>query len=404
MKKAVKWVLSILLVLLVLAAGAGLYNQEKIVRLWNVNSLFDEDRIVANFSNMKTMFLSAPIKTGNKPFIWPTEPKSLPSTYELSGASKNLDDWIKQSRTTSLLVIQDGKLVSENYYLGTEQRDQRISWSMAKSFLSAVFGVAVSRGDIKSLDQPVTEYVDELRGTAYDGATIRNVFHMASGVKFNEDYLDYNSDINKMGRTLALGSSMDGFAASLQEKEGDTGEVRRYTSIDTHVLSMVLRKATGKSLVELVGSEIVSKLGFEHDAYYVTDGYGVAFALGGLNMSSRDYAKFGQMFLDHGQWQGEQIVPREWANQSVRDTAPASTKKKPFGYGYQWWVPQNASDEFFAVGIYGQYIFVDRPNRTVIVKTSAHREFRNDGVGGSKIMHETIEVFRSIIRKLATTY
>jgi len=401
MNKIAKWILGILLSLSLIVATVGLYNREKLLRLWNVNSLFDADRIVENFSNMKTMFLSAPINIGSAPFIWPIQPKSLPATLELAGESQTLDAWLKQSKTTSLLVIQDGTLVSENYYLGTKQQDQRISWSMAKSFLSAAFGVAVGRGDIESLDQKVTDYVEDLRGTAYDGATIRNVLHMASGVRFNEDYLDYDSDINKMGRTLALGSSMDGFAADLQEKQGNPGEVRRYTSIDTHVLSMVLRKATGKSLVEHVGSDIISKLGFEHEAYYVTDGYGVAFALGGINMSSRDYAKFGQLFLDQGKWQGEQIVPRSWTVESVLNTAPATSKKRSFGYGYQWWVPRNAKDEFFAVGIYGQYIFIDRPNRTVIVKTSAHREFRNDGAGGSKIKHETIEAFRSIVRQMA---
>ncbi len=324
MNKILKWAIWGLLAVLVSVVSAGLYNKDKLVRLWNVNTLFEANRIVSNFSNMKDMFLSAPISIASPPFYWKIQLKSLPATYQYNGEELSIDEWIKKTVTTSLLVIHDGKIVSEDYLLGTKQQDRRISWSMAKSFLSAAFGIAVGRGEIRSLDDQVTGYVEELKGTAYDGATIRNVLHMASGVKFNEDYLDYESDINRMGRTLALGGSMDAFALSLKDKQAKPGELRKYTSIDTHVLSMVLRKATGKSLIDLIGRDIVSKLGFESEAYYVTDGYGVAFALGGLNMSARDYAKFGQLYLDYGKWHGEQIVPETWVRESVKNTAPAS--------------------------------------------------------------------------------
>lgn len=401
MNRSVKWALGLVLAASVSVGAVGAYNQEKLVRLWNVNSLFDEDRIVSNFSNMRDMFLSAPIRTGKTAFVFPRQIQDLTDDYTFAGQAKSRTRWLERTAATSLLVVRDGQIVAEDYYLGTKQQDQRISWSMAKSFLSAVFGIAVERGEISSIDDPVTNYVEELKGTAYDGATIRNVLHMSSGVKFDENYLDYDSDINRMGRTLALGGSMDEFAASLSEKQGKPGETRRYTSIDTHVLSMVLRKATGKSLTELLETNVISKLGFESSAYYLTDGYGVAFALGGLNITTRDYAKVGQLFLDQGNWRGEQIIPRNWAIESVKNTAPASLNQQPFGYGYQWWVPQNARDEFFAVGVYGQYLYVDRPSRTVIVKTSANRRFRDDGTGGMANKHETIEVFRAIVKGIS---
>jgi hypothetical protein len=160
---------------------------------------------------------------------------------------------------------------------------------------------------------------------------------------------------------------------------------------------MVLRAVTGKDLPALMEERLWSKLGVESDAYYLTDGFGVAFALGGVNATSRDYARFGQMMLDLGRFNGQQVVPIAWAIESVKPSAPkASDPLDPFGYGYQWWVPLNPDDEFYAIGIYGQFIYVNRPARIVIVKTSADRKFRDDNASGSKIEAETIELFRAI--------
>ena len=397
MRRILKWILIALIVILVIAAILAFLNRDKLERLYNVNTLFSEENIVGNFSNMKGMFFWAPIENTGTPTDWPEDIRPIAQNYTYKGETKSVTAWLEETRNTSLLVVHDGAVVHEQYDLGTRRADPRISWSMAKSFLSAVFGIAVAEGKIKSLDDPVTDYVESLEGTTYDGVTIRNVLNMASGVKFNEDYLDFNSDINRMGRVLALGASMDEFAASLEGREREQGSARKYTSIDTHVLAMVLRQATGRSLIELIGEQIVSPLGFEGEAYYLTDGYGVAFALGGLNITTRDYARFGQMFLNNGYWYGKSIVPQSWARESVAASAPAPfDPDSPFDYGYQWWVPPNANGEFFAVGIYGQYIYVNRPMKTVIVKTSAHRGFRDDGVRGNNIKLETIEMFRAI--------
>ncbi len=401
MKKLLKWIAWTLVLLVLIAVVAAFFFRERLIRLYNVNNLFTEERIVANFSNMRGMFFSAPIPLSGSSQPWPEEPRQIASSFNHGGTNFGINDWLRKTAATSMLVLHQGNIVHEAYFLGTRPDDLRISWSMAKSFLSAVFGIVVSEGKIKSLDDPVTDYVPDLQGTTYQGATVRNVPHMASGVKFNEDYLDFYSDINRMGRVLALGGSMDEFAAGLQETARPPGSGRQYTSIDTHVLGMVLRGATGKSVIELMSEKLLSRLGLESDAYYLTDGYGVAFALGGLNMTTRDYARFGQLMLNHGRWNGEEIVPSGWAIQSVRDTAPAVVDKNiPFGYGFQWWVPENAGNEFFAIGIYGQYIYVNRTLDTVVVKTSADRNFRNDGRNGISIIEANIEMFRSIARGL----
>lgn len=398
MKRFLKWLLIIILLAIIAAAIWALFNRDRISRLLAVNSLFSEEKIVSNFSNMDTLFYSAPIENNGDVEEFERDPQPLIQNFTFNGQAIETKAFLEETDTTSLLVLKDGRIVFEEYYLGTGPDDLRVSWSVAKSFLSAVFGIAVAEGKIKSLDDKLTDYAPELAGSAYEGVTIRNALNMASGVRFNEDYLDFWSDINKMGRTLALGTSMDAFAASVDERIREQGTVRQYTSIDTHVLAMVLRKATGRSLIDLVGEQIVSAIGFERDPVYVTDGHGVAFALGGLNVTTRDYARFGQMFLNGGRWDGEQIVPRAWVLESVKPTAPSqSARNDGFGYGYQWWIPplgeigNHRHGEFLARGIYGQFIYVDRATRTVIVKTSANRRFREEGV-----MERNTAFFRSV--------
>ncbi|MCF6303199.1 MAG: beta-lactamase family protein, partial [Devosiaceae bacterium] len=254
-----------------------------------------------------------------------------------------------------------------------------------------------SEGKIASLDDPGTKYGPALSGSAYEGVLIRNVLNMASGVQFDEDYLDFDADINKMGRVLALGGSMDEFATRIKNTIAPPGTRHQYVSIDTHVLSMVLRAATGKSLHQLFEENLWAKLNPQADAYYITDGYGVAFALGGLNITTRDYARFGLLFANEGKWRSEQVIPAEWVRASTVSSAPPPANEgTQFGYGYQWWIPTGSTTEFFAVGIYGQYIYVNLAQDVVIVKTSANRKFREPGQSGNGIKRETIELFRAL--------
>jgi len=333
----------------------------------------------------------------------------LPETVAINGKTKALAPLLEIMDTTGLVIIKDGTLIFEDYYRGTGKDDLRISWSMAKSFASGLFGKALESGQIKSLDDKVESYVPALKGTAYEGATIRNVMNMSSGVKFNEDYLDPKSDINKMGRVLGLGRSMDDFAATLKERQFEPGTNWQYVSIDTHVLAMVLRKATGQSLHDLFDETYSANLGFGRAPYYITDGDDVAFSLGGLNLRTRDYAKFGQLFIQGGQWQQpdgtmKQVIPADWAAASTRHSAPALSDRN-VGYGYQWWVPMPQEGvhkgDFFAVGIYGQYTYINPALGIVIAKNAADREFTQpiDGYGHS--MNVNIDMMRSLAEHYA---
>ena len=396
--KILKWLGFTLLTLLVVVGVLAAFNWEKLVRLNNVNTLFSEELIVSNFSNMDKAFFNVPVPSGGEVEPWEKELKDLPLTFDSAIGTKNLQEWLEESRTTSLVVIQDGKIAFEEYYLGTKPDDLRVSWSVAKSFLSAAFGIAVSDGLI-DLDAPVESYVSDLQGSAYNGVSVRDVLTMSSGVTFNEDYLDFWSDINKMGRVLALGGSMDDFASGLSERTREAGEVRQYVSIDTHILAMVLRAATGRTLPDYLAEKIISPIGFEKQPYYLSDSEENAFALGGLNITTRDYARFGQMFLDNGKWQGKQILPAGWVVSSTLEQAKRPEVEDGFGYGYQWWIPDgsiNNGGDYQARGIYGQFIYVNPKSRTLIVRTAANRKFRADLGNGKAAKHIHTDMFRAI--------
>ncbi|KIC51426.1 serine hydrolase [Tateyamaria sp. ANG-S1] len=384
MRKVAKWIFRGLLALALAAVVIGLWKREEITRLLAVNSLFDETRIVSNFSNMDGAFLHREIPKGDTP----VSPLPMGTALDMPAG---YDEWVTARTVTSTLVLKDGQIVHEAYYQGTGPNDLRISWSVAKSYLSALFGILVDEGAITSLDAPVTDYAPALAGGAYDGATIRNVLQMTSGITFDEDYLDYNSDINRMGRIIALGGKMDNFAAGLTETFASAGETWQYTSIDTHVVGMVARGATGRDIPDLMAEKLIGPLGLERAPLYLTDGVGVAFVLGGLNITTRDYARFGQMILQNGTWQGQQIVPADWIAASTRPSAP--TRPGKIGYGYQWWIPVGASEgQFTGRGIYGQYLYIDKEAGVVIVTTAADRKFREAGVSASNI-----DMFRQIV-------
>ena len=284
-----KWVFWGLTISAVAIAVIALIKHEEITRLLAVNSLFSQEKIVNNFSSMDKAFLTVPlIRAVDDPAPLAQGPTSALPTA--------VDDWIIDRAVTALVVLKGGDIVYEDYFQGTAATDLRINWSVSKSYLSALLGVLVSEGVITDLDALVTDYAPELAGSAYAATSIRNVLQMSSGVTFNEDYLDQSSDINRMGRVLALGRSMDGFTANLTETDATPGDHWQYVSIDTHVIGMVIRGATGRSITDLLVEKIIGPMRFEADPYFLTDGYGVAFVLGGLNTTTRDNARFGQMF------------------------------------------------------------------------------------------------------------
>jgi len=389
------------LLLILLLTSAGLYRTE-LMQLYHTVRLFKADVIVENFSNMQSIAPTTIISRSGSVDKLGNQPAALPNAFAYRGQDIDIQDWIDGSSTTALVVLQGNNITFERYYQGTGEFDQRISWSMAKSFLSAIFGVAVEEGFITDLNVPVTDYVPSLIGSGYEGVSIKNVLQMSSGIYFNEDYGDFYSDINRFGRIMALGGSFDDFAASFSNYR-EPGTYMHYVSIDTHVIGMVLRAATGESIIDYFNNKLWSKLNTERDAIYITDSTGEPMVLGGLNLISRDYIRMGKLYRDHGQLNGNQIIPAHWIEDSITPDAPHLTPGKRasanthFGYGYQWWIPENADEEFLAIGIYGQYIYINRKADVVIVKNSADINFMANNYESKD---HAIAAFRAIAQSL----
>ncbi|MEO8934347.1 MAG: serine hydrolase [Xanthomarina sp.] len=353
--------------------GIWFYPKYKMLNL--TMHLFDEDQIVHNFRSFDAVW---PVSTMKAPSIKHPFAKGkaveLPESFPYDGETYNTEKFLKDSWTTGFLIIQNDSLVYENYYLGNTESTRNISWSMAKSVISALMGIAVEEGDIKSIEEPVEAYVPELKGSAYDGVRIKDVLQMATGVKFNEDYGDFSSDINRWGRGFAMGKSQDAFAGTLG-RELEPGTVNHYVSINTHVLGMILKRATGKTITAYMQEKLYNPLGMEYDGYWLLDGENMEMVLGGLNLTLRDYAKVGSLFLNEGSFKGEQIVPKSWVEDSTIPDGPHVQPGNGFGYGYQWWIPKSEQGEYMAMGVYGQYIYVNPTTKTVIVKLSANPKY-----------------------------
>ena len=376
---------------------------ESAKRLYDVTTLFDEDKIVTNFSNMKDILKSVEIQSDSEPYYFAYQDQALPEKFRYKNKDVATNEFLERTATTAFVVLKGETITHESYYLGTQAEDKRISWSVAKSFLSALIGVAVEQGKIANVNDLVTKYVPSLGSSGYDGVTIKNVLQMSSGIAFDEDYKRFASDINRMGRLMALGGSFDDFARSLV-KEREQGTFMHYVSIDTHVLGMVLRAATGEPIVDYFKTQLWDKIQPEASTYYITDDTGEPMVLGGLTMRSRDYLKIGKLFRDGGRWNGEQVIPESWVQQSVTPDAPhlmpgkRDTADSKLGYGYQWWLPENADQEFMALGIYDQFIYIDQKSNVVIVKNSANINFTDNDYESTD---ESIAFFRSVVKHLS---
>lgn len=394
--------ISLGLLFLLIIFGVWFYPKFKMVNL--TMHLFDEDQIVNNFRSFNSIWPIVVMEAPKSKFVYPKgTPIKLPESFQYEGNELNTQKFLEDSWTTGFLVIQNDSLVIENYYLGNTEDTQNISWSMAKSVISALMGIAVEEGDIKNIEDHVEVYVPELKGTAYEGVRIKDVLQMSTGVKFNEDYDDFFSDINRWGRDFAMGNSQDAFAASL-ERELKPGTVCQYVSINTHVLGMIIKRATGKTITEFMQEKLYTPLGMEYNGYWLLDGENMEMALGGLNLTLRDYAKLGSLFLNEGFMNGKQIVPKNWVKAStIPDGLHVQPGKGFFGYGYQWWIPQSNFGEYMAMGVYGQYIYVNPSTKTVIVKLSANPKYNDPSYMPSNDF-ANLELFRAIAFQNSASY
>ncbi len=392
-------ILRIALALTVVLAAAGIagYIYLRNSEWWGAVTLFLDDHRAENFRTMHELFPSRRALAGSE--VWDFDRAGgaivLPATYQFNGEERSLERFLVDSETTGLLIVRDGAIVHERYGVGYGETSLITSFSMAKSVISALVGIAIDEGYIRSVDDAITEYVHELRGSGYDGVSIHDVLTMSSGVAFSEDYESFFSDVMQLPiRVFGFRHPVTDILAELK-REREPGSYNNYISSDSIALGLLVSRATGSALTDYLSRALWKPAGMEGDAWWNTDYHGNELGHAFLSARLRDYARFGRLYLNEGRRGDRQIVPAAWIHASVNPSEPhLQPGDNPdsfwtFGYGYQWWIPEEPEGDFSAIGIWGQYIYVHPRTRTVIVKTGTDYHF-------DALDHETIAVFRAI--------
>jgi CubicO group peptidase (beta-lactamase class C family) len=330
------------------------------------------------YKSIEKIFPVRVAKRGATVNVLPHGTKPFDVSYSQDGKTFDTAAFMKANNSSGLIVIQHGNILLERYGLGRTDKDRWTSFSVGKSVTSTLIGAAIRDGYIKSLASPVTDYLPELKHTAYDGVTVGDLITMRSGVKWNEDYSDPKSDVAQFGIQPARKDGMDPIEAYMAKlpRAHKPGTVFHYDTGETDLAGILVARATKKHLADYLSEKIWSKIGVEQDAVWMLDNGGEE--LGGccISMTLRDYARFGLFFMHGGVAGGEQVLPQGWVKDASSSHTQVDPKTPDEGYGYFWWVhPHNT---YSAEGIFGQQIFLDPKDDLVIVFNSAWAQADTD--------------------------
>jgi CubicO group peptidase (beta-lactamase class C family) len=295
--------------------------------------------------------------------------------YRLLRQEFGLDDYLSRNRTTGLLILKGDTIMVERYQYDRRPEHRMASYSMAKTIVAMLVGIALSDRRIDSIDDRADKYVTELKGTPYGETPLRHLLTMSSGVRFTETYSGAD-DVATLVRLSALGESEGGAAtvAPFRTRDRAPGERFSYSSAETQVLGLVLRAATGKPLAEYLSERIWQRMGAEADASWIIDKGGYEAAYFGINAIVRDYGRLGMLLAHDGVLDGRQIIPTSWVRAA---TTPPAKQFEPvhsgslLGYGYQTWIVPGHERQFMLRGLRGQSVFVNPKSKIVLVHTAA---------------------------------
>ncbi|MBL0767603.1 beta-lactamase family protein [Sphingopyxis sp. XHP0097] len=294
----------------------------------------------------------------------------------------DVDAHMAAQRNAGLIIVQDGKVRLEKYALGYDAGGRWTSFSVAKSFTSTLVGAAVKDGYIRSLDDKVTVYIPDLAGSAYDDVSVRQLLTMTSGVKWNEDYTDPNSDVARFSLQKPVpGEDITVSYMKTLPREAPAGSKWVYKTGETNLIGVLVSSATGKTLSDYLSEKVWKPFGMEQDGVWMLGATGHEISGCCMSASLRDYARFGQFILNGGIAGGEKILPDDWLASATTKRADIDVPGR--GYGYQWWTNDDGS--FAAQGIFGQGIFID-PARKLVIASNGNWPTATDpeGVGTAR--------------------
>ena len=326
----------------------------------------------AGYPHMEDLFPTRLIRRSTAPAPLPVASKPLEITFQVAGQTWTVDDYMTRNRAAGLLVLKDGQVVLERYGLGQTPQMRWTSFSVAKSFSSTLVGAAVRDGRIKSIEDPITAYLPGLKGSAYEGVSVRQVLQMTSGVRWNEDYGDPQSDVARFGAEPSVNGSdpVLSYMARLP-REAAPGTKWVYKTGETNLVGSLVRAATGKALADYLAEKVWQPLGMEGDAYWMLDSSGAEIAGCCLSATLRDYGRFARFFMRGARLpNGQAVVPDGWVAQATTTTREATEGLQGRGgYGLQWWTTRGPA--YRASGIFGQGMWIDPELDLVVITHSA---------------------------------
>jgi len=337
------------------------------------------------FHNVRRLLPTGPIARGSGP-VWHLERDEQDLgrlAFDNGGEPATVARMLQETHTDGLCVLHRGRIVFEHYGNGLQADGHHIWMSVTKSFVALLAGILAARGTLPP-EAPVADLLPEVKGTAWETATIRHLLDMNADVRFVENYADPTGDFARYAAALNLAATerlgvppgLWSFLLTLRGG-GRHGEVFHYVSPNVDLLGWVMERVTGSDLATLISREIWSKLGAEADAFMVLDPLGAPRATGGLNTTLRDMARLGQMVLDHGTADGRSIVPGPWLDDILAAPAGAAWKAgewgdyAPFTNYRSLWYEIDGGRAWTGAGIYGQHLYVDHAARVVIAKFSS---------------------------------
>lgn len=325
------------------------------------NVLFwTQDQRDAAFRQLEKLSDANTITAGGS--VYPL-PQGKPMTFPF-----DVDAYMTKQRSAGLIIVQDGKIRFERYALGYSKEGRWTSFSVAKSFTSTLVGAAIKDGYIKSLDDKVSTYIPDLKGSAYDDVSIEQLLTMTSGVKWNEDYSDPNSDVALFAKQ-PVEPGVDITVSYMRKlpREAAPGVKWDYKTGETNLIGVLVSSATGKTVSQYLSEKIWKPFGMEQDAIWMLGETGHEVSGCCISASLRDYARFGQFILNDGVAGGQKILPDGWLPKATTKQANIGNPER--GYGYQWWTNNDGS--FAAQGIFGQGIFID-PKRKLVIASNGN--------------------------------
>ena len=334
----------------------------------------------------------------------------LPLIHRRDGRASTVMDTLLDTYTDGFIVIHNNKVVYERYLNDMTPSTLHLAQSLSKSVIATVCGILIGRGEIDR-DARIGELVPDLSGSGYADATLRHLLDMRSGIKFDEDYSDPESDISKVDVAAGMKPPRENFPTALQDfmvtlhKEREHGGEFQYRSIETDVIGWIMERVTGKRLAQLVSEELWQPMGSDHDACFTVDRGGYVLADGGLNACLRDYARIGMLYVNQGRVSDRQVVPEEWVRETLQDGDNMAFRNYPNishfprgAYKNQFWTLDLDRELVMARGIFGQSIYIDGLNNIVVVGLSTWPDFLN-----LAYLLDEIDVLEVITKELTGT-